>query len=90
MLVVASVIVLASCRTMETFQDLDTDQDGVITRQEAAESRKLSMVFRSADDNHDGHLDQEEFDLAQRAIEGSRRSEKRLPMKTELGGRDDQ
>jgi hypothetical protein len=85
-LVVASVVLLASCQTMETFQDLDTDQDGGITPEEAAQYNKLSMMFQSADDNHDGHLDPEEFDLAQRAIQASVHSEKRRPMRTEMGG----
>ena len=44
-----------------SFNDVDRNQDGVISRQEAASISALEVVFDSADSNNDGALDLEEF-----------------------------
>jgi hypothetical protein len=77
---------LASCATVDTFQEFDADEDGVISRTEASTSRDLDALFGSADDNGDGHLDDQEYALAEKAISGSRKQEKRRLMSTEKGG----
>lgn len=45
-----------------TFEDLDANQDGVITQAEAAEHKDLVAVFNTADTNSDGYLTPSEFD----------------------------
>lgn len=80
---------LPACASVATFEDTDTDGDGAITREEASSSKPLSSMFNSADDNKDGALDAEEFELAQKVIVGSRRSEPRRRTMTEKGGAND-
>jgi len=43
------------------FARLDTDQDGLLTRSEAARERGLDRVFEQADENRDGKLAPGEF-----------------------------
>lgn len=82
-LVIAS---LCACATLGTFNEADADDDGMISRQEASHSTDLSLLFNSADDNNDGALDEDEYELARKVIQGSRRSEKRKKTMTEQGG----
>ena len=79
-------IVFSACASRGSFSEIDADQDQVVTVEEAAQDRQLSDLFTSADDDKDGVLDREEFELARKVIEGSRRSEKRRSMMTEKGG----
>ena len=44
------------------FEDLDANQDGVITQSEAAAHEDLVANFNSADTNADGYLTPSEFD----------------------------
>ena len=48
------------------FQDIDTNQDGVITPDEAAQVEGLDMA--SADANGDGQLSVEEYQAAARKL----------------------
>ena len=48
-------------KTSDSFMMLDTDQNGVISKSEAANSQSLAPVFDQADANQDGALDVEEF-----------------------------
>ncbi len=50
-----------------SFSELDTNQDGVISRSEAAEQPKLVDSWDQADNDSDGKLDRAEFS----AFEGS-------------------
>ena len=84
--VVVVSVLLTGCESFDSFEDFDADSDGWISGEEAAESRDLSDLFRSADYNGDGVLDEEEYAVAQKAITGVRRTEKRRPMGTERGG----
>ena len=45
----------------ETFSSLDTDQDGVITRSEAAYDSELRSQWSDLDANQDDQLDEGEF-----------------------------
>jgi len=44
-----------------SFNDVDQNQDGVISRNEAASFSALEAVFDGADSNKDGTLDLQEF-----------------------------
>ena len=48
------------------FNDLDQNQDGVITQSEASADQELVAQFTTADANQDGYLTPSEFD----ALEG--------------------
>jgi Ca2+-binding EF-hand superfamily protein len=67
LLAVACAVVLSACAGLGTFQEMDADHDGAISREEAGNS-KLSSLFDSADDDRDGLLDEEEYGLAYRVI----------------------
>ena len=66
---IASSIVLASGMAFagegtdsKKFEDLDANQDGVITQSEAAAYQDLVAVFNEVDANADGYLTPSEFD----------------------------
>lgn len=88
-LIVIACSVLSACASVATFEETDTDGDGAVTREEASSFEPLSSMFNSADDNKDGALDPEEFELAQKVIVGGRRSEPRRRTMTEKGGIND-
>lgn len=46
----------------KTFNEVDKNQDGIVTQQEASVDRALSSEFASADANQDGYLSRSEFD----------------------------
>ena len=62
----ASGIAFAGGDEKKTFNDLDQNQDGVITQSEAAADEKLVSEFTMADTNQDGYLTPSEFE----ALEG--------------------
>ena len=43
------------------FEELDTDADGMINKEEAAVHEQLSAAFDAADTDQDGNLSQDEF-----------------------------
>mgnify|MGYP001819007520 FL=1 len=43
------------------FSQIDTDQDGMISRQEASSFSAVEVIFEDYDRNKDGALDVEEF-----------------------------
>ena len=51
------------------FEDLDANQDGVITQSEASGHSELVANFNSADTNADGYLTPSEFDAVKDEIE---------------------
>ena len=66
---IAGSIVLASGMAFagegtdsKKFEDLDANQDGVITQSEAAAYQDLVAVFNEVDANADGYLTPSEFD----------------------------
>lgn len=83
---VTCALLLSACAGMGSFKDFDANRNGGITREEADRKRALADIFDGADDNGDGHLDEEEFDLAKTAIELGRGDQKRRKMNTERGG----
>ena len=48
--------------TQATFTQIDTDQDGMISKQEASSFSSVELMFDGADSNQDGALDSSEFD----------------------------
>ena len=43
------------------FSQIDTDQDGMISKQEASSFSAVEVIFEDADTNQDGALDADEF-----------------------------
>lgn len=65
-LVLASGIAFAGGdEKKSTFNDLDQNQDGVITQSEAAADTDLVAEFTTADTNQDGYLTPSEFEALQ-------------------------
>ena len=48
------------------FSQIDTDRDGMISKQEASSFSALEVMFDDADANRDGALDANEFSRTQR------------------------
>lgn len=53
----------------ESFTDLDTNRDGVISEAEAQASPTLMANFKDADTNMDGKLQSREFSAIRREVE---------------------
>jgi hypothetical protein len=66
-LTLASGIALAGDDTgqMKSFNELDENQDGVITQTEASADQELVAQFQTADANQDGYLTPAEFDTVE-------------------------
>lgn len=62
------VLGAAGCASLAPFGRADSDENGRISREEAAGSEELLAVFSSADTNQDGALSSAEFDEAQELI----------------------
>ena len=56
---------LGACASAGSFGRADADDDGRISRDEAARAESLVAVFDYADANRDGYLSSGEFDSAQ-------------------------
>lgn len=54
-----------------SFEQADTDKDGMISKQEAGSFAALELIFEQADANQDGALDAGEFSHTQQPAEGS-------------------
>ena len=52
--------------TSAAFSQIDTDQDGMISKQEASSFSAVEVIFDDADANKDGALDAGEFSRTQR------------------------
>ena len=69
-LALASGMAMAGGEGKKTsFEDLDQNQDGVITQSEAAAHQDLVAQFQQADTNQDGYLTPSEFDAIQDEME---------------------
>ena len=55
--------------TAASFEQVDTDENGLITKQEAQSFAAVELIFDAADTNKDGALDAGEFSHAQPAGE---------------------
>jgi Ca2+-binding EF-hand superfamily protein len=53
----------------KSFNELDENQDGVITQTEASADQTLVAQFQTADANQDGYLTPAEFDTIQQEME---------------------
>jgi Ca2+-binding EF-hand superfamily protein len=51
--------------TTKSFNDLDTNKDGLLTKEEAAADQSISAEFTTADTNQDGYVTAAEFDAVQ-------------------------
>lgn len=60
-LVATAVSAGDTSKTTDRFMQLDSDQNGVISQAEAANSQSLAPLFEKADANKDGMLDIDEF-----------------------------
>lgn len=69
------LLLISSCASLGSFQDLDVDNDGGINREEAGVSGRLMEMFETADDNNDGVLDQDEFADVKTILERYRRED---------------
>ena len=49
----------------KSFNDLDANRDGLLTKEEAAADSTISADFATADTNQDGYVTAAEFDAAQ-------------------------
>ena len=52
--------------TSPAFSQIDTDQDGMISKQEASSFSAVEIIFEDIDANKDGALDADEFYNPQR------------------------
>ena len=72
-LVLASGVALAGDQSTEgqakSFNELDENQDGVITQTEASADQNLVAQFQTADANQDGYLTPAEYDTIQQETE---------------------
>jgi hypothetical protein len=66
--IVASQFLDLSTSEPVTFDKVDRNQDGLLTRQEAVNDRSLSVTFDTADANGDGSLDPHEYLQARRLV----------------------
>jgi hypothetical protein len=62
----ASVSPPPSPASAAAFSQIDTDRDGVISKQEASSFSAVEVIFDDADANRDGALDADEFSRTQR------------------------
>lgn len=69
-LALASGIALAGDMAgAKSFEELDSNQDGVITQTEASLSQDLVAKFNDADTNADGYLTPSEYDTVKEEME---------------------
>jgi Ca2+-binding EF-hand superfamily protein len=68
-LALASGIAFAGEGEKKSFNDLDENQDGVITQSEAAAHQELVSQFTTVDTNQDGYLTPSEFDAMESETE---------------------
>jgi len=57
--------------TGASFSQIDADQDGAISKQEASSFSSVEIMFDSADSNKDGALDSSEYEQANQPAEGA-------------------
>jgi hypothetical protein len=69
--IVASQFLELSGTTPVTFDQVDRDQNGLLSRQEAVNDTSLAVTFNTADTNGDGSLDPHEYLQAMRLLPGS-------------------
>lgn len=61
-------LVLSACATLGSFNGLDKDADGRISREEASRAGDLASAFDYGDSNQDGYLSPAEFDTAKELV----------------------
>ncbi|MDP3209639.1 MAG: hypothetical protein Q8M65_10855 [Rhodoglobus sp.] len=77
---------LAACAALGPFEKVDSNGDGGISREEARRSEDLVALFDSADDDQDGVLNPEEYELVREVLTRDRTSAHRGPPKGSGGG----
>ncbi len=78
-------LLLAACATLGPFEQVDANRDGGISPEEAQRSEDLSALFNSADDDQDGVLNHEEYEIVRDVILRSRESSHRGPPPSSQG-----
>ncbi len=61
--------VLAASEELPAFDTVDTNQDGMISRDEASKVPEIANLYNGADLDQDGNLDANEYDRAKKHIE---------------------
>ena len=68
--IVASQFLDLSTPAPVTFDKVDRNRDGLLSRQEATRDRSSSVAFETADANGDGSLDPHEYLQSRRLVTG--------------------
>lgn len=83
-------MLLAACATtLGPFAEVDANRDGGISLDEAQRSEDLVALFNSADDDQDGVLNHEEYEIVREVILRPRETSKRSPSPSTGGGSGD-
>ena len=61
--------VMAEEEVLPEFKTVDTDQDGYVSRDEAAQVPQIANLYQGADLDQDGKLSSNEYDRAKNHIE---------------------
>jgi len=71
----SSGLLLSACSSLGPFKEADTNQDGGVSRDEAAvRSEDLASLFNTADEDKDGVLNEEEYEFVRAFLQKSRTS----------------
>jgi hypothetical protein len=82
----SNVVLLTACSSLGPFKEVDTNQDGHVSHEEAAlRSEDLASLFNTADEDKDGALNEEEYEFVRAFLQKSRTSTHRGPPKTRGG-----
>lgn len=74
------VILLSACSGLRSFRDVDANQDGGVSPDEAAmTSEDLASLFDTADEDRDGVLNEEEYEFVRAYLLKGRTSTHRGP-----------
>ena len=83
----ATVILLSACSGLGSFQNVDANQDGGVSPEEAASSSEdLASLFNSADEDKDGVLNEEEYEFVRAFLRKGQTSTHRGPPRRSSGG----
>jgi hypothetical protein len=83
----STALLLSACSSLGPFKEVDTNQDGGVSRDEAeSRSEELASLFNTADEDQDGVLNEEEYEFVREYLQSQRTSTHRGPPKRSSGG----